>query len=53
MPQRKQPEGYFKTFKVSLNFWLYGKLEEFAKKNDMSVRGAVRFIINQFFKGKI
>lgn len=46
-------EVYFKKFNISLSFWSYGKLEEFAKQNDMSIRAAVRFIINQFFKGKI
>lgn len=39
-----------KKFKVSLNLWLYGKLEMFAKENGMSVMAAVRYIINQFFK---
>lgn len=39
--------------KITLNSWIRGKVKEFAKKNDMSERAAIRFIINQFFKGKI
>lgn len=49
MPQN---ESQMKKFKISLNFWLYGKLEMFAQENGMSIRAAVRYIINQFFKNK-
>lgn len=42
-----------KEFLISLNSWIYGRLKEFAEENGMSVRAAVRFIINQFFKNKV
>lgn len=51
MPQ-KDTESSMKMFKIDLNLWLYGKLKMFAKENGMSIRASVRYIINQFFKGK-
>jgi hypothetical protein len=41
-----------KFIKISLNFWVLGRLQTWAKENGMSVRAAVRYIINQFFKDK-
>lgn len=41
-----------KSFGISLNLWLYGRVKQYAKENGMSVRSATRFIINQFFKDK-
>lgn len=42
-----------KEFLISLNLWIYGRLKDFADENGMSVRAAVRYIINQFFKNKV
>lgn len=42
-----------KTILITLNPWLYGRLVEYAKENGISIRGAIRSIIHQFFKGKI
>lgn len=39
-----------KKFGLSLNLWIYGKLKDYAEENGMSIRAAVRYIINQFFK---
>lgn len=50
MSQNDPGVSSMKKFKISLNFWLYGKLEMFAKENGMSIMAAVRYIINQFFK---
>lgn len=50
---KKKENTHIKEFNISLSLWTYGKLKEFAKSNEMSVRAAVRFIINQFVKGKI
>lgn len=36
-----------------LNTWVYGRVKDFADENGMSVRAAIRFMINQFFKNKI
>jgi hypothetical protein len=41
-----------KFLKISINFWIYGRLKTWAKENGMSVRAAIRFIINQFLKDK-
>lgn len=45
-------KSYMKFIKISINMWVYGKVKGFAKANDMSVLGAIRYIINDFFKGK-
>jgi len=42
-----------KKFGISLNWWIYEKLKLYADDNGMSIRAAVRFIINQFFKKTI
>jgi len=38
--------------KSSLSKWLFSRLKSYAKENGMSMRAAIRFIINQFFKDK-
>lgn len=43
-------EKKLKRFLIDINLWNYGKLKSFAQENGMSVRAAVRYIINQFFK---
>jgi hypothetical protein len=53
LANKKKADGFMKEFNISLSFWAYGKLKEFAKANDMKIRAAVRYIINQHFKGKI
>jgi len=49
---KKDSADYMKVIKITINFWIYARLKEFAKENDMSIRGAIRYIINQFFKNK-
>jgi hypothetical protein len=39
-----------KKILLSLNLWVYGKLKEYADENGITVVGAIRLIINQFFK---
>jgi hypothetical protein len=52
MGVKKNPEDW-KTIKVDINMWTYtNRLAAFAKDNGMSIRAAIRFIINQFFKDK-
>ena len=51
MPQ-KDTNSSLKKFSMDLNLWLYGKLKMFAEENGMSIRAAVRYIINQFFKSR-
>jgi macrodomain Ter protein organizer (MatP/YcbG family) len=41
-----------KKFGMSLNLFIYGRLKQYAKENGMSIRSAIRYIINQFFKDK-
>lgn len=46
-------EKNMKPIKITLNFWIHGRLKTWAKENgDISVRAAIRYIINQFFKDK-
>ena len=40
----------FKRVSFSLNFWVYEKLKDYANQNGLSVVGALRMIVNQFFK---
>jgi hypothetical protein len=42
-----------KKFGMSLNLWIYGRVKEFADENGMSIRAAIRFMINQFFKNRL
>lgn len=42
-----------KKFNIDLNLWLYNRLKEFANENGMSIKAAVRYIINQHFKNKL
>jgi len=39
-----------KPILISLNFWIYEKLKLYADENGLTVVGAIRMIINQFFK---
>jgi hypothetical protein len=49
----KKAKEEWKTIKFDLNMWVYtNRLAAFAKENGMSIRAALRFIINQFFKDK-
>lgn len=49
----KKNKDEWKTIKFDINKWTYtNRLEAFAKDNGMSIRAAIRFIINQFFKDK-
>jgi hypothetical protein len=41
-----------KKFVITLNTWLYGRVKDYAEENGLSVRAAVRLMINQFFKNK-
>jgi hypothetical protein len=43
-------KGTMHKFSMSLNHWIFGKVKTFADENDMTVRGAIRHIIHQFFK---
>jgi len=51
MPQ-DGTNNFKKRFHIDLGLWLYGKLKAFADENGMSIRAAVRYIINQFFKNR-
>ena len=42
-----------KMLKITLNTWLYGRVKDYADENGLSVRAAIRLMINQFFKNKI
>jgi hypothetical protein len=37
--------------RFNLSAWHHGKLKVWARENGMSVRAAIRYIINQHFKG--
>jgi len=49
---RKDTQNGIKQFNIYVNLWIYGKLKMWADENGMSVRAAVRYIINQFFKSR-
>jgi hypothetical protein len=42
-----------KPILLKLNLWIYGKLKAYADENGITVVGAIRLIINQFFKNKV
>jgi hypothetical protein len=41
-----------KGFLIKMTFGLYHKLEAYADDNEISISGAIRFILTQFFKEK-
>jgi len=49
----KKVKAEWKNIKFDINLWVYNhRLKKFADENGMSIRAALRFIINQFFKDK-
>jgi len=50
--KEEKPPSEMKNINASLNFWIHGRLKIWAKENGMTVRAAIRYIINQFFKDK-
>lgn len=41
----------WKTIKITVNMWVYhNRLKVYADNNGMSIRTAIRYIINQFLK---
>ena len=49
----KKVKTEWKNIKFDINLWVYThRLKKFADENGMSIRAAIRFIINQFFKDK-
>lgn len=46
----KSPDSMVEI-KFTLNAWNHEKLKAWAKENGMTVRAAIRYLINQFFKG--
>lgn len=47
----KHNKDDWKEIKFTISKWVYlNKLKVFADENGLSIRGAIRFIINQFFK---
>ena len=49
----KKDNGKWKVIKFTINVFTYQhKLKAWADENDMTVRAAIRYIINQFFKDK-
>lgn len=52
MAKKKKENSEMTEINMSVNFWMHGRLKTWAKENGMSVRAAIRYIINQFFKDK-
>jgi len=46
----KSPDS-MEEIRFTLSVWHHEKLKAWAKENGMSVRAAIRYLINQFFKG--
>lgn len=49
-PKNESPDA-MQEIRMHITTWHHGKLKAWAKDNGMTVRAAIRFIINQFFKG--
>lgn len=48
--KNKSPDS-MQEMRFDLSVWHHEKLKAWAKENGMSVRAAIRYIINRFFKG--
>ena len=48
-PQNKSPDA-MQEIRMNITAWHNSKLKIWAKDNGMTVRAAIRYIINQFFK---
>lgn len=48
-PKNKSPDSMHEI-RMDITVWHHGKLKVWAKENGMTVRAAIRFIINKFFK---
>ncbi len=49
----KRVKAEWKNIKFDINLWVYNhRLKKFADEHGMSIRAAIRYIINQFFKDK-
>jgi hypothetical protein len=58
-PQRFVYSGYIpliyffmKALLLELNLWLYGKIKMYAEERGISVVGAIRLILSEFFRSK-
>ena len=49
-PKNKSPDS-MQEIRFDITVWHHEKLKSWAKENGMTVRAAIRYIINQFFKG--
>lgn len=47
--KNKSPDAMHEI-RMDITVWHHGKLKAWAKDNGMTVRAAIRYIINQFFK---
>jgi len=41
-----------KALNITINTWIYGKIQIYAKERSISVRDAIRIAINEFFRDK-